>query len=308
MKFSAPAKLLRLVVIGMQSCLLRTLRASRSALRAGVGQLSGGSRHFAAVPPFKYQPVRLRAPPSACGRTVACARPVLMTAYAQLFEDASADPTPYRLLTKDYVSVVKGPDGKDVVKVEPEALALLSRQAMVDIAHLLRPAHLQQLSSILKDPEASENDRFVALELLKNANVAAGMVLPSCQDTGTGVCIAKRGLHVLTDGEDESHISQGIYDAYTQTNLRYSQVAPQDMFKESNTKTNLPAQIDLFATKGDAYKFLFMAKGGGSANKTFLYQQTKALLNEKSLMAFVEEKVLMCILVDACTCRNVVGD
>ena len=292
----------------MQSCLLRTLRASRSALRAGAGQLSGGSRHFAAVPPFKYQPVRLRAPPSACGRTVACARPVLMTAYAQLFEDASADPTPYRLLTKDYVSVVKGPDGKDVVKVEPEALALLSRQAMVDIAHLLRPAHLQQLSSILKDPEASENDRFVALELLKNANVAAGMVLPSCQDTGTGVCIAKRGLHVLTDGEDESHISQGIYDAYTQTNLRYSQVAPQDMFKESNTKTNLPAQIDLFATKGDAYKFLFMAKGGGSANKTFLYQQTKALLNEKSLMAFVEEKVLMCILVDACTCRNVVGD
>ena len=162
---------------------------------------------------------------------------------------------------------------------------------MVDIAHLLRPAHLAQLSLILKDPEASDNDRFVALELLKNANIAAGMILPSCQDTGTGICMGKRGGHVLTDGDDEAHISRGIFDAYTQTNLRYSQVAPQDMFIEANTKTNLPAQIDIYATKGNTYNFLYMAKGGGSANKTFLYQQTKALLNEKSLMSFVEEKI-----------------
>jgi len=235
--------------------------AARGSLRAAIGQVP--KRHLAA-PPFKYQP---------------------------LFEDAAADPTPYRLLTSDYVSIAQGPDGKDFLKVEPEALTLLSKQAMVDVAHLLRPAHLQQLSNILKDKEASENDKFVALELLKNANVAAGMVLPSCQDTGTGVCIAKRGSHVLTDGDDESHISKGIYAAYTETNLRYSQVAPQDMFKEANTKTNLPAQIDLYAAKGDSYKFLYMAKGGGSANKTYLFQQTKALLNEKSLLSFVEEKV-----------------
>lgn len=144
---------------------------------------------------------------------------------------------------------------------------MLSREAMVDIAHLLRPAHLAQLASILKDPEATDNDRFVALELLKNANIAAGMILPSCQDTGTGICMGKRGQNVLTDGDDEAHISRGIFDAYTKTNLRYSQVAPQDMFKESNTKTNLPAQIDIYATKGDTYSFLYMAKGGGSANK-----------------------------------------
>uniref|UniRef100_A0A7S4KQ00 fumarate hydratase n=1 Tax=Guillardia theta TaxID=55529 RepID=A0A7S4KQ00_GUITH len=162
---------------------------------------------------------------------------------------------------------------------------------MIDISHLLRPAHLQQLSKILKDPEASENDRFVALELLKNANVAAGMVLPSCQDTGTGICIGKRGQMVMTDGDDEEHLSHGIYDAYTGTNLRYSQVAPQDMFSEANTKCNLPAQIELYATKGSEYKFLYLAKGGGSANKTYLYQQTKALLNENSLKAFIEEKV-----------------
>jgi fumarate hydratase class I len=245
---------------------MRSLAACARAARAslvGRGWGQPAKRHMAAVP-FKYQ---------------------------ALFEDASDDPTPYRLLTSDHVKIAKGPDGKDFLQVEPEALTLLSKQAMIDVAHLLRPAHLQQLSSILKDKEASENDKFVALELLKNANVAAGMVLPSCQDTGTGVCIAKRGSHVLTDGDDEAHISKGIYDAYTQTNLRYSQVAPQDMFKESNTKTNLPAQIDLYATKGDTYKFLYMAKGGGSANKTFLFQQTKALLNEKSLMAFVEEKV-----------------
>jgi fumarate hydratase class I len=162
---------------------------------------------------------------------------------------------------------------------------------MRDIAHLLRPAHLAQLKAILDDPEATDNDKFVALELLKNANVAAGYVLPSCQDTGTAVVVGKRGGHVWTDGDDEKALSKGVFDTYTETNLRYSQVAPLDMYSEVNTKTNLPAQINLYATKGNAYKFMFMAKGGGSANKTFLYQQTKALLNPKSLMAFLEEKI-----------------
>lgn len=162
---------------------------------------------------------------------------------------------------------------------------------MVDIAHLLRPAHLQQLSNILKDPEATENDRFVALELLKNANIAANFVLPGCQDTGTAIVMGKRGQHVLTDGEDEKHLSHGVYDTYTGTNLRYSQVAPLDMFNEVNTKTNLPAQIDLLATTGDEYHFQFIAKGGGSANKTFLYQQTKALLNPNKLMEFLENNI-----------------
>mmetsp|Transcript_12033 Transcript_12033/g.31236 ORF Transcript_12033/g.31236 Transcript_12033/m.31236 type:complete len:569 (-) Transcript_12033:48-1754(-) len=211
--------------------------------------------------------------------------------YQDMWENGKPDDTKYRKLSGDFVSTVDGPGGRKFLQVEPEGLTLLSRQAMVDIAHLLRPAHLAQLSSILKDKEASDNDKFVALELLKNANVAAGMILPSCQDTGTGICVGKRGQSVLTDGEDEAHISRGIFDAYTETNLRYSQVAPQDMFKEANTKCNLPAQIDLYATKGDAYSFLYMAKGGGSANKTFLYQQTKALLNEKSMLEFIEEKV-----------------
>jgi fumarate hydratase class I len=182
-------------------------------------------------------------------------------------------------------------NGQKFLKVEPEALRLLSAQAMTDIAHLLRPAHLQQLANILKDPEATENDRFVALELLKNANIASNFVLPGCQDTGTAIVSGKRGQHVLTDGEDEKHLSQGVYDTYTGTNLRYSQVAPLDMFKEVNTKTNLPAQIELYATKGNAYEFLFIAKGGGSANKTYLYQQTKALLNPTSLMKFLEDNI-----------------
>ena len=178
-----------------------------------------------------------------------------------------------------------------MLKVEPEALTANTTAGMTDIAHLLRPAHLQQLSNILADPEASENDKFVAIELLKNANVAAGMVLPGCQDTGTGIIVGKRGGNVITDGDDEEHLARGVYDTYTERNLRYSQVAPIDMFTEQNTKTNLPAQIELYATKGNEYSFMFMAKGGGSANKTFLYQQTKALLNEKSLLAFVEEKI-----------------
>ena len=182
-------------------------------------------------------------------------------------------------------------NGNEFLNVKPEALRLLSAQAMTDIAHLLRPAHLKQLSNILKDPEATSNDKFVALELLKNANIASNFVLPGCQDTGTAIISGKRGQFVLTDGDDETHLSHGVYDTYTATNLRYSQVAPLDLYKEVNTKTNLPAQIDLYATKGNKYEFLFIAKGGGSANKTYLYQQTKALLNPSSLMKFLEDNI-----------------
>jgi fumarate hydratase class I len=193
-------------------------------------------------------------------------------------------------LTSDHVQTIDV-GGKKVLQVEPEALRLLASQAMVDIAHLLRPGHLQQLSNILADPEASSNDRFVALELLKNANVAAGKVLPGCQDTGTAIIQGKRGQYVWTDGNDEEMLSRGVFDTYTETNLRYSQVAPLDMFTEANTKTNLPAQVEIYAQPGDTYNFHFMAKGGGSANKTFLFQQTKALLNEKKLLEFLEEKI-----------------
>jgi len=210
--------------------------------------------------------------------------------YQKLFEVANPVDTPYKLLTKDYVSEVTLGD-RTFLQVEAEGLRLLAREAMKDIAHLLRPAHLQSLSNILSDPEASENDKFVALTLLKNANIASGYVLPGCQDTGTAIVMGKRGQNVLTDGSDEEHLSHGVFDTYTQTNLRYSQVAPVDMFTEKNTGSNLPAQIDLFATSGNEYHFMFMAKGGGSANKTFLYQQTKALLNPESLMSFMEEKI-----------------
>jgi fumarate hydratase class I len=210
--------------------------------------------------------------------------------YEPLIQNASPDVTPYRKLTSDYVSTIEV-DGRQVLKVEPEGLELLSKSAMVDIAHLLRPAHLQQLSNILSDPEASDNDRFVALELLKNANIASGMILPGCQDTGTAIVMGKRGQNVWTDGNDEEALSKGVFDAYTQSNLRYSQVAPMTFFDEKNTGCNLPAQIDLFATSGNEYSFQFMAKGGGSANKTYLYQETKALLNPKRLAEFVKEKV-----------------
>eukprot|EP00668_Euglena_longa_P003790 GGOE01004447.1.p1 GENE.GGOE01004447.1~~GGOE01004447.1.p1 ORF type:complete len:574 (-),score=203.89 GGOE01004447.1:197-1675(-) len=162
---------------------------------------------------------------------------------------------------------------------------------MRDVSHLLRPSHIQQLANILKDPEATANDKFVALELLKNAEIASHYILPGCQDTGTAIVMGKRGQFVLTDGQDEAHLSHGVYDTYTGTNLRYSQVAPLDMFNEVNTKTNLPAQVELYATPGNEYHFLFMAKGGGSANKTYLYQQTKSLLNPKSLAKFFEENV-----------------
>ncbi|XP_064642224.1 fumarate hydratase class I, aerobic-like [Lineus longissimus] len=210
--------------------------------------------------------------------------------YQDIFETTAPHSEPYKKLTGDYVSTfdVKG---KRVLHVQPEALTLLTEQAMIDIAHLLRPGHLQQLSNILKDPEASNNDKYVALEFLKNANIAANMVLPGCQDTGTAICMGKKGQYVWTDGNDAEAISRGVYNTYTSKNLRYSQVAPTDMFTEKNTGTNLPAQIDIFATQGDEYHFLYMAKGGGSANKTFLYQQTKALLNPEKLMTFLNEKI-----------------
>jgi fumarate hydratase class I len=200
------------------------------------------------------------------------------------------DETPYRLLTKDHVSTFEAV-GKRFVKVEPEGLRALTREAMRDIAHLLRPGHLSQLASILKDPEASPNDRFVALDLLKNANIAAGGVLPMCQDTGTAIVLGKKGQYVVTGGGDEAAIAHGVFDTYRTSSLRYSQMAPLDLYKEVNTGNNLPAQIEIFAVDGDAYKFLFMAKGGGSANKSYLYQETKALLSPDRLAAFIEEKM-----------------
>jgi len=200
------------------------------------------------------------------------------------------DETPYRLLTSNHVSTFEAA-GKTFLQVEPAALTLLTREAMRDIAHFLRPGHLALLSKILQDPEASPNDRFVALELLRNANIAAGGILPSCQDTGTAIVMGKKGQLVFTGGGDEEAIARGVFDTYHTSNLRYSQMAPLDMYKEVNTGNNLPAQIEIFATDGDAYKFLFMAKGGGSANKSYLYQETKALLNPESLLAFVDAKM-----------------
>lgn len=209
--------------------------------------------------------------------------------YQPLFE-RGPDTTRYRKLTSDGVSTVSV-DGRELLKVDPEALRLLAQTAFDDISHLLRPAHLQQLRSILDDPESSENDRFVALELLRNANIAAGRVLPGCQDTGTAIVMGHKGENVVTGADDGVALSQGIYDAYDQRNLRYSQMAPLDMFTEKNTGSNLPAQIEIYAEPGDEYELLFIAKGGGSANKSFLYQQTKALLNPASLLAFAEEKM-----------------
>jgi len=200
------------------------------------------------------------------------------------------DDTPYRKLTGDHVASASF-EGERVVKVAPQALTLLARQAYVDCQHLLRPGHLAQLRAILDDPDASSNDRFVALDLLKNANIAAAKVLPMCQDTGTAIVLGKKGQHVWTGGDDAAAISEGIRRTYTETNLRYSQVAPLSMYEEVNTGDNLPAQIDLYAEPGDEYKFLFIAKGGGSANKSFLYQQTKAVLNPKSLLRFIDEKI-----------------
>ena len=200
------------------------------------------------------------------------------------------DDTEYRLLTGDGITTRKA-FGEEFLEVDPGVLSLLAREGMRDIAHLLRPGHLRQLRSILDDPEASPNDRYVARDLLQNACIAAGGVLPMCQDTGTAIIMGKRGGRVLTDGRDEEHLARGVFDAYTQLNLRYSQLAPLTMWEERNTGSNLPAQIELYAAPGTEYKFLLMAKGGGSANKSFLYQQTKAILNESSMLAFLEEKI-----------------
>ena len=202
------------------------------------------------------------------------------------------DSTKYRLLTKDGVSVKKHGD-LEFLHVEPSALTALSEVAIHDISHYLRAAHLQQLANILDDPEASPNDRFVATDLLKNANISAGGILPMCQDTGTALIRGKKGQHVLTSGKDEVALSQGIYDAYTKLNLRYSQMAPVTTWDEKNTGNNLPAQVEIYADSdhSDEYNFLFIAKGGGSANKSFLYQETKAVLNPTSFMTWLDEKL-----------------
>ncbi|MGJ3508476.1 fumarate hydratase [Enemella sp. A6] len=205
------------------------------------------------------------------------------------------DETPYRLLTTEGVRTVEGPGGRTFLEVDPEALRLLTETAMHDIAHFLRPAHLAQLQKIMDDPDASANDKFVALDLLKNAQIASGGVLPMCQDTGTAIVMGKRGQQVLTAGTDEEPISRGVYDAYTKLNLRYSQNAPVSFFEEKNTGSNLPAQIELYADTipghENQYKFLFMAKGGGSANKSYLFQETKAILNPDAIMKFLDEKI-----------------
>ncbi|WP_460792865.1 fumarate hydratase [Nocardioides maradonensis] len=207
----------------------------------------------------------------------------------------SHDDTPYRLITTEGVETVEGPDGQTFLKVSPEAIQQLTAEAMHDISHYLRPAHLKQLRKIIDDPEASGNDRFVALDLLKNVNISAGGVLPMCQDTGTAIVMGKKSEGVLTGADDAEWISRGVYDAYTKLNLRYSQLAPLTMYDEKNTGSNLPAQIELYSTaqgpKGPEYKFLFMAKGGGSANKSFLFQETKAILNPKRLLEFLDEKI-----------------
>ena len=200
------------------------------------------------------------------------------------------DDTEYRLLSKEGVSTTTS-EGREILKIEPEVLAFVAQQAMRDTSFLLRPKHLAQVAAILDDPEASANDRYVATTLLKNAEIAAEGILPFCQDTGTATVVAKKGQQVWTGANDAEFISKGIYECYTQENLRYSQTAPLDMFTEVNTGTNLPAQIDLYATEGADYKFLFVAKGGGSANKTFLFQETKALLNPKGLEKFVTDKL-----------------
>jgi len=215
--------------------------------------------------------------------------------FQEMFPQSHVD-TPYRQITSDFVEL-DDYRGQQVLRVDRQALTLLAAEALHDIAHLFRPGHLAQLRRILDDPEATDNDRFVARTMLQNACVSAGMVLPSCQDTGTAIIMGKKGQQVWTHssdgtpGGDEEALARGVFRTYTETNLRYSQVAPITTYEEVNTGTNLPAQIDLMAVDGDEYRFLVMAKGGGSANKTFLFQETKALLNPESLMAFVAEKI-----------------
>jgi len=209
--------------------------------------------------------------------------------FQEIFE-LGADDTSYRRLAVDGVSV-EALGEREILRVAPSVLQRLAAEAVRDVSHLFRPGHLKQLSSILDDPDASENDRFVALTLLKNANVSAGMVLPSCQDTGTAIVIGKKGENVFTGASDEEWLSRGIFDTYTGSNLRYSQMAPLSMYEEKNTGDNLPAQIELHAVPGDCYELLFITKGGGSANKTYLYQQTRALLSPEPLLRFFDEKI-----------------
>ena len=200
------------------------------------------------------------------------------------------DETKYRLVTDKYVSSVDF-EGETVLKVEPEALSTLAREAMRDVSFLLRPAHLEQVAAILEDPDASDNDRGVALAMLKNAEVASNFVLPLCQDTGTATVVAKKGQRVWTGGHDSEKIAKGIFETYAEENLRYSQTVPLTMYEEKNSGNNLPPQIDIYAVDGSEYSFLFLAKGGGSANKTYLFQETKALLNPEKLEAFLTEKM-----------------
>jgi fumarate hydratase, class I len=200
------------------------------------------------------------------------------------------DEAPYRKLSSDYVEVSEF-EGQEVLKVDPEALRLVARQAFRDVAFLYRPGHLAQLAAVLADPEASDNDRSVVMSLLRNAEVAAGFVLPMCQDTGTATIVAKKGERVFTGGKDAEHLSRGIYETYARENLRYSQSLPLTMYEEQNSGTNLPAQIDIYATDGMEYHFLMLAKGGGSANKTFLFQETRAVLNPGTLVKFLSEKM-----------------
>jgi len=209
--------------------------------------------------------------------------------YQEMFE-LGADNTEYRKLGDAGISTIEV-DGREILKIDPEALTQLAAAAIRDVSHLFRPGHLAQLAKILEDPEASDNDRFVALELMKNANISAGMVLPSCQDTGTAIVVAKKGQDVWVTGNDEEALSRGIHKTYTETNLRYSQLAPINMYEEKNTGSNLPAQLDLYVAEGDEYKFLFITKGGGSANKSLLFQETKALLNPESMKQFFSDKI-----------------
>ncbi len=200
------------------------------------------------------------------------------------------DDTEYRLITKDYVSTVEV-NGRKILNIDPKALELLAEEAMTDVSFFLRPAHLQKLVKILDDPEATDNDKFVAYTLLKNSAVSAEGQLPTCQDTGTAIVMGKKGENVYTGVDDAMYFSKGIYNTYQNNNLRFSQIVPLSMLEEKNSGTNLPAQIDLYATQGNAYKFLFVAKGGGSANKTYLYQQTKQLLTEDNLTSFLKDKL-----------------
>jgi len=200
------------------------------------------------------------------------------------------DTTKYRLLTTDYVETIEV-EGREILKIDPEGIALLTAQGFSDTSHLLRTEHLEQVRKILDDPEASDNDRFVALDMLKNANISSGRVLPMCQDTGTAIVMGKKGEQVWIDGNDEAAISEGVKRTYETDNLRFSQLAPLSMYDEVNTGDNLPAQIEVYADKGAAYKFMFVAKGGGSANKTMLHQKTRAVLNPESLMEFLDKEI-----------------